>query len=1662
MSDTFSALQLALIARQADEQRSLLAAEPIAVIGIGCRFPGGQGQPDLESPEAFWDFLLAAREAVTEVPASRWNLEEYYDARPGTPGKMHCRHGSFLAAPDQFDPARFGISPKEARAIDPQHRLLLEVAHEALERAGLAGSDLRGQAGGVYFGLCSTDYAWRRLRGEAPDADFDIYFATGTSFAMAPGRLAYVLGLHGPALAVDTACSSSLVAVDLACRSLRDRSTDLALAGGVSLLLTPVNSLCFARSGMMASDGHCKTFDAAADGYVRGEGCGVVVLKRLADALSAGDPILAVLRGSGVNQDGASAGLTVPNGEAQAALIRNTLRQARLSGDQIDVLEAHGTGTPLGDPIELKALAPIYGRPQRRHPLRLGSVKTNLGHLEGAAGIAGLIKAVLMVQHGRMPPHLHLRQPTPYLNWNDWSLRIPTEAESWPDTGAPRRVAVSSFGFSGTNAHVLVEQTPVEAALPLPATPASLACGDWLLLSAQGEISLRQLAETMLAWLPTQPAAAWPAICATARHGRTSHRWRLALQAGSAAEATTLLARWLAGIPGAEALRLAEAPLQPPRLAFALSANSRPEHWQAWIRHGLTATALVHGPEQAALAGQLAGTPPQLRLVQAGSSAAAELAANGYNGSEPLEEPSPEALVRLWLAGQTIDWSPLQPQVLWPRQVIPTTPFERLRCWPEERPERGGIANDTEPLAHQRSWRSQPRPLATATADTGNDSLVLLGGSADLAARVQSLPRGRYGQVVACPDLAALDTWLQRAEGPAPAQLLLLDGLLPPQPTSQQPTASGAVLGEPFWQHWLPLLQGLSARASRLGSVHWALCRADSPETEALAALGRCWAREAGPQAGGLLWCGPQGEGLEQLLQLVPPPRGGEEWRWTPNGAESAELVAVTRPRQPPGAGEPAFVVPAQATTVISGGLGALGLATARWLQSCGADHFTLLSRRPPDAQQRQAITALEQAGATVDLAQLDVADADQVQDLFARLKASARPLAGVIHAAGILDDGLLSNQSAERCTAVARPKVQGALNLERCSRQLPHQFFVAYSSVAAVLGSPGQAAYAAANGFLDGLMRQRRAQGLPGLAIAWGPWAGAGMAAHSPVSLERIDPEAALTALGRWIGRSQQEQVATVVLARLERPSAAHPMAPRLAAMTEALAACPDPHGAAALTIVERCLAELLAELGGFDAATLEAGSRLDAMGLDSLMAVELATAMQAGLGINLGLGALNGDPTLGSLAAHVLDLLRDPLGAAGERQVLDLGLETELPRDLIDQLARIASDPIQREGPGAAILLTGATGFLGAFLLADQLERHRDLTIYCLVRADGPGAAKGRVRANLEHYGLWREAYGQRLVGVPGDLAAPNLGLDDTAWNGLSARISGILHNGAQLSYVAPYGQLRAANVAGTLEVLRLATAPLSGGGQAIPLEFISSTSVYEASAYRDQLLNEEADLVEWQGIHLGYSQTKWVSERLVWQAAQLGLPVRIYRPPLIGGHSITGAWHEQDFLHRLVRGCLALRQAPDLAMALDLVPVDYVVSAVGALAWGRHSNDPGLPPPTFHLHHPQPVLWLDLLSALIERGAPLEPVPLQAWLQALAQQPSNPLYPLQPFFTHRWGAEQLTYPELNAPGVKARPTCERTLALLEPHGVSCPGFASLIDPYTRTFLTDLICFA
>ena len=399
------------------------STEPIAVVGMGCRFPGR-----VNNPEQFWDLLCAGRSGIVRVPADRWDADAFYTDDHTVPGTICNREGGFLTnwQPDEFDAEFFSISPREAAAMDPQQRLLIEVAWEALEDAGLPPHTIRGTQTSVFVGVTAYDYMLT-LAGRLRPEDLDAYIPTGNSANFAAGRLAYILGARGPAVVIDTACSSSLVAVHLACQSLRGRESDTALVGGTNLLLSPGPSIACSRWGMLSPEGQCKTFDLSADGYVRGEGAGVVVLKRLADAVRDGNRILAVVRGTAVNQDGASSGVTVPNGPAQQALLRNALTLSKLNAADIDYVEAHGTGTPLGDPIELDSLSKVFGDRANSQPLVIGSVKTNVGHLEAAAGVAGFMKTVLAIRDGYIPRHLNFNQLTPHASEAASRLTIAAE-----------------------------------------------------------------------------------------------------------------------------------------------------------------------------------------------------------------------------------------------------------------------------------------------------------------------------------------------------------------------------------------------------------------------------------------------------------------------------------------------------------------------------------------------------------------------------------------------------------------------------------------------------------------------------------------------------------------------------------------------------------------------------------------------------------------------------------------------------------------------------------------------------------------------------------------------------------------------------------------------------------------------------------------------------------------------------------------------------------------------------------------------------------------------------------------------------------------------------------------------------------------------------------
>jgi acyl transferase domain-containing protein/NAD(P)-dependent dehydrogenase (short-subunit alcohol dehydrogenase family)/SAM-dependent methyltransferase/acyl carrier protein len=498
--------------------------DAVAIIGAGCRLPGG-----VDDLESFWRLLANGTDAVTEIPRDRWNIADWYDADPDTPGKMATRWGGFLDGVDRFDPEFFGISAREAESMDPQQRLLLEVSWEALENAAQNPARLSESRTGVFVGLTNDDYG--RLLSRDDASSLDSYYASGVARSVAAGRISYVLGLQGPNISIDTACSSSLVAVHQACQSLRSGECRLALAGGANIILLPETTVALSRAHMMAPDGRCKSFDDSADGFVRAEGCVILVLKRLSDAIRDRDHVLALIRGSAVNQDGRSSGLTVPNGPAQEGVIRQALSDAGVDPSDVDYVEAHGTGTALGDPIEAHALAAVLGKNRDpRTPLRLGSVKTNLGHLEAAAGAAGLLKAALVLSRNAIPPSLHFHRWNHNIDWKGTPVSVPVEYTPWERIGRPRIAGVSSFGFSGTNAHVVLEEAPLQ----LESEPTTVV--QVLRLSSRTESALRHLVERYCSFFDDHPDIALTDVCYTAATCRSVFPWQLEVRGETVAE----------------------------------------------------------------------------------------------------------------------------------------------------------------------------------------------------------------------------------------------------------------------------------------------------------------------------------------------------------------------------------------------------------------------------------------------------------------------------------------------------------------------------------------------------------------------------------------------------------------------------------------------------------------------------------------------------------------------------------------------------------------------------------------------------------------------------------------------------------------------------------------------------------------------------------------------------------------------------------------------------------------------------------------------------------------------------------------------------------------------------------------------------------------------
>ncbi|BAY50153.1 beta-ketoacyl synthase (plasmid) [Scytonema sp. HK-05] len=1547
--------------------------EPIAIIGLGCRFPGGAHDPD-----SYWRLMRDGVDAIVEIPRDRWNIDAYYDPDPDAQGKMYIRMGGFLQQQvDQFDPVFFGISAREAASIDPQQRLLLEVSWEALERAGIAPKSLAGSRTGVFVGIGQNDYGQLQLSSDP--TSISVYDGTGNGFCFASGRLSYILGLQGPSVSMDTACSSSLVAIHLACKSLRTGECDMALTGGVQLMLSPGANIFLSRSHALSPDGRCKTFDAAANGFTRGEGCGILVLKRLSDAEADRDNILAVIRGSAMNHDGPSSGLTVPNGSAQQVLIRQALKNAKVEPSEINYVEAHGTGTPLGDPIEVRALGAVLGEGRSPdNPVIIGSVKTNIGHLEASAGVAGLIKVVLSLQHNEIPAHLHFKQPSPYINWDELPVKVPTSPIPW-FPGEKRRLAgVSSFGLSGTNAHIVLEEAPVSKPVQAEVErPLHL-----LTLSAKTQEALLQLARKYENHLAVNPSLDIKDICYTANAGRTHFSDRLALIASSSAQLREQLANFSSRQETAQVFQGHSSSL--PKVAFLFTGQGsqyvgmgrqlyenapvfraaldqcdeilRPylgqsllqvlypepgesspldqtaytqpalfaieyalvQLWKSWGIHpdavmghsvgeyvaatvagvlslqdglkliahrsrlmqslpaggemvavfasekeireitktndNIVGFAAFNGPRNTVISGsaqavqavcadleaagiktkklqtshafhsplmepilaqfaevanQVSYAAPKIPIISnlTGSQLTFEEISADYwcrhlrsgvqfakslntlheRGYEVFVEIGPkptllgmgrnclpeevgvwlpslrsgqedwrvllQSLGELYVRGADVDWSGFDRDYGGRRVMLPTYPFQRQRYWVEK------AHSD-----YQQALPSQPQ------IQTSIVNLLHHGNVKQLAQQLEGASNFSQEQMKMLPQLlealvtqhrqevqaAVIKDWLyevQWQQMPQRLQTPEQEGLEYPPGTwvvFADASGVGQALGEILQRRgqncvlvytgeayqtlktgtWsinptspedyerlfqevlgtgVPPLKGIIHLWSLEAALPDALCITTLEQAQNLGSRSvlyllqtvvkhyespspRLWlvtrgAVPAGSELPGVaqapLW------GLGKVLALEHPELWGGMLDLAPEytGDEATELLAEIENSF--GEDHIAFrngdryvarLVPKQqeeskqvrlhsdGTYLISGGLGALGLKVARLLMSLGARQLVLTGRNTASDEAQSTLRELEQLGAKVFLQKVDVSDEADMVKLLETVQATMPPLRGIVHAAGVLDDGILQQQSWERFSRVMAPKVRGAWNLHTLTDGLPLDFFVVFSSAASLLGSPGQGNYAAANSFMDVLAHYRRSQGLPGLSINWGPWAEVGMAASkanrheaaNAMGLDSIAPELGLQVLKQLLQVSSQIGVLPIdwSILRQQLSLAGGQLPPLLFEFTKTetqeqtelasvrrsdiLPRLSQAQNSDRLDLLVAYLQSAVIKVLGFDGSLiLNPQQGLVELGLDSLMAVQLKNAIATDLNLNVPLEKFIDGSTIVQLAELLLDEL-------------------------------------------------------------------------------------------------------------------------------------------------------------------------------------------------------------------------------------------------------------------------------------------------------------------------------------------------------------------------------------------------------------------------------------
>jgi len=1505
------------------------ADEPIAIIGIGCRFPGADG------PAAFLRLLSDGADAISEIPSDRWDADTFYDPDPSVPGTAVTRRGGFIRGVDQFDYQFFSISPRESAQMDPQQRLVLEVAWEALEDAGQVPERLAGSHTGVFVGISTNDY------GNLPAGRLeliDAYTGTGNASSIAANRLSYFYDFRGPSMAIDTACSSSLVAVDLACRSLRDGECTLALAGGVNVILSPALMINFTKARVMAPDARCKTFDAGADGYARGEGAGIVVLKPLGRALADNDPIYAVIRGSATNQDGRTNGLIAPSRHSQEALLAKAYCRAGLSPGTVQYVEAHGTGTFIGDAIEANALGTILadGRPPGSRCL-IGSVKTNIGHLEAAAGVAGLIKVALALRHRAIPPSLNFVEPNPNVPFDSLPLRVARTLTPWPENGGRAVAGVSSFGFGGTNAHVVLTEAP-QVRVTAAEHGESIDRGELLPLSARCPEALAALAGRYESALAAGVALA--DLCYTAGARRGHHEHRLSVVGDSTATMAESLAAYRRGEsrPGLsvghcrpghrpdvvfvfsgqgsqwhgmgqrlqaeepvfrDAFAACDRALKPylgRSVLKALAEDGRSELtdicliqpaifaiqvalaalWRSWgveptavVGHSLgeVAAAYVagalslqdaarvictrarrlrkvrgrgtmmvaqvsfseaqeliagrerqvviaarnshrttvlsgdqtiladlmavleqrdrvcrwidvdvasHSPQMNALAtslrAKLDGLQPTAPRTPIYSTVTGDLLTDCLldadywvenlcspvqfspalrrlldGGHDTFVEISPHPILltgvaedaqdvgrsctllpsmrrddkgrataiaslgTLYTLGQPVDWEQLYPSG---RQCVaaPTYPWQRARSWLDagsiaapplaaSADPRQRIPGDTMDAA---DWRERMYQLrwqpASIPADRDGSSWPIEPGSwlilSDGGVTTETLRDHLESHSQACvlvepgvaferltPDSYRLDPaqpehfrqLLEEAFGderPRCRGVVHLWDLLAAPPADMSPDSleSATTLGAVSVLH---LAQALTRAGWSTPPRLWLVTRGaqvtETPATEPVSiaqapawGMGRTIDHEH-PELRCTCVDLSAGGGPEELRALFREVWADDREVDVALRGSRRSVARLTRYDEAEPTENAAFK--ADATYLITGGLGALGREVATWMVERGARHLVLMGRGAASASAQNTLDALGTAGTEVIVAQGDVAKANQLAAVLDSITESLPPLRGVVHAAGITDDAILHHLDERKLRKVMAPKVQGAWNLHTLTRHAALDFFVLFSSAASLLGPPGAANYAAANAFLDALAWHRRAEGRPALSINWGPWAELGFFTRSELQsyfaqygVEAMPAARCLRALSSLLASSATQAVVLDIDWARWRPDTQPPllMDLRVAPLGD------KPEGTNALgpgsslydtlqgatpherqRLLELYLRDLAAGKLAVVPSSLDIRAPLNCLGVDSLITLELRMQVERDLGLVVPVTRLLEGPSVASLA----DWLRDQL---------------------------------------------------------------------------------------------------------------------------------------------------------------------------------------------------------------------------------------------------------------------------------------------------------------------------------------------------------------------------------------------------------------------------------